>query len=168
MGILDKFKIKKSPVKKTAEKKEQSKPDKKSIPARAAVEKDEKSGAVVTPDGRLVSAPKKSDTKTKKVKPKKDDTGEAYRVLIKSLITEKGSSLGMYNQYIFEVAPFTNKIEIKKAIKKIYGVDPVKVNVMNISGKQIRYGRTEGRTKHWKKAVVTLPQGQKIDIQEGL
>lgn len=150
MGLLDKLKIKKFGDKKKKEKVE------------------EKQETVVTPDGRLVNVQKKGEAKPKKAKLKKDDTGEAYRVLVKPLITEKGSSLGMFNKYIFEVTPHTNKIEIKKAIKKVYGVDPIKVNIINILGKKVRYGRTEGRTKHWKKAVVTLPQGQKIDVQEGL
>jgi len=157
MGILDKLKVKKSAVKKPKE--EKKKPEPKEAEAKEAV---------VTPDGKLVAAPKKTETKTKKIKPKKEDTGEAYRVLIKPLISEKGSFLGQYNQYIFSVAPQANKIEVRKAIKKVYGVDPIKVNIMNISGKKVRYGRSEGRTKHWKKAIITLGSGQKIEIQEGL
>jgi len=157
MGLLDKLKRKKTTEKEPKAAKKETRPAKE-------IEKQ----AVVTPDGKLVSAPKKSATKVKKAKPKKEDTGQAYRVLIKPLITEKGSYLSGYSQYIFAVAPQTNKIEVRKAIKKVYGVDPVKVNIMNVSGKQIRYGRTEGRTKSWKKAIITLPPGQKIEIQEGL
>ena len=93
MGILDKLKIKKSADKKSVVKKEK-KPK--------AAEPEQKREAVVTPDGRLVSAPKKGEAKAKKAKPKKEDTGEAYRILMKPLITEKGSSLGAYNQYVFE------------------------------------------------------------------
>lgn len=163
MGFLDKLKIKKSGDKKKAAGQEKVKASDKK-----ADKTGEKKEAVVTPDGRLVNVPKKGEAKPKKAKPKKEDTGEAYRVLIKPLITEKASSLGMFNKYIFEVAPHTSKIEVKKAIKKVYGIAPIKVNIANVSGKKIRYGRTEGWTKHWKKAVITLPQGQKIDIQEGL
>ena len=155
MGIFDKFK-KKTPVK-TEPKKEKVK---KASPAPTK--------AVVTADGKLAAVAGKKDEKQKKVKPKKEDTAEAYRVLIKPLITEKGSYLGQNNQYIFEVAPATNKIEIRKAIRKVYGVDPIKVNVINYNGKEIRYGRSEGRTKQWKKAIITLATGQKIEIQEGL
>jgi len=168
MGLLDKLKIKRFGGKKKEERQEKIKVDKKSASAKASADKKERQETVVTPDGRLVNVQKKGEAKPKKVKPKKDDTGDAYRVLIKPLITEKGSSLGIFNKYIFEVASHTSKIEIKKAIKKVYGVDPIKVNIMNVLGKKVRYGRTEGRTKHWKKAVITLPQGQKIDIQEGL
>lgn len=168
MGLLDKLKIRRSGDKKKTATQEKVKVDKKSASAKASADKEEKQETVVTPDGRLINVQKKGEAKTKKAKTKKEDTGEAYRVLIKPLITEKGSSLGIFNKYIFEVATHTGKIEIKKAIKKVYGVDPIKVNIINILGKKVRYGRTEGRTKHWKKAVVTLPQGQKIDVQEGL
>ena len=74
----------------------------------------------------------------------------------------------MFGQYVFEVSPRANKIEIRKAIKKVYNVEPIKINVIRVAGKKIRYGRTEGRTKNWKKAVITLAPGQKIEIQEGL
>ena len=159
MGILDKFKKRKKPVSEEKIKKEKKKEKKE--------EKEVKYEQVVTPDGQLVSRAKKVG-KEKKVKPKKEDTKDAYKVLIRPLITEKVSSLGVYNQYAFEVAKNTNKIEVRKAIKAVYGVDPIKVNTMNIQGKNVRYGRTEGRTKNWKKAIITLPPGAKINIQEGL
>lgn len=162
MGILDKFKKKKEvkkdiDVKKTATK-----------PATVDAPKEPETESVLTPDGKLVKVAKKDSKKTKKVKVKKENTGNAYKVIMKPLITEKGSYLGANNQYLFEVAPKTNKVEIKKAIFKVYGVTPNKINIMNVLGKKIRYGRTEGKTKHWKKAIITLPEGQKIDIQEGL
>jgi len=159
MGIFDRFKK----IKKTEGKKAPKKPIAK---AEKDLEEDKKQ-AVVTPDGRLVSIAKK-EAKVKKIKPKKQDTGLAYRILIKPRITEKGSSLGIYNQYVFEVDKHANKIEIRKAIRKVYGIDPIKVNIINMSGKKVRYGRTEGRTKNWKKAIVTLASGQKIEMQEGL
>jgi len=160
MGIFDRFKK----VKKE-EKKALKKPI---VKAEKKIEKEEaKREKIVTPDGKLMTVPKK-EMKAKKEKPKKEDTGDAYRVLIRPLITEKASSLGIYNQYVFSVAKHTNKIEVRKAIKKVYGVDPIKVNIINNQGRKVRYGRTEGRTKDWKKAVITLPAGQKIEIQEGL
>lgn len=164
MGILDRFKKKKEPEKEEVEKKPKIKLKKKE----KKKEKEEvKKQTVLTPDGRLASVPKK-ETRAKKVKPQKEDTGQAYRILKRPLITEKASSLGIYRQYVFAVAPSANKIEVRKAIRKVYGVDPIKVNLMNISGKNVRYGKTEGRTKDWKKAIVTLPPGQKIEIQEGV
>ncbi|MDP2684096.1 MAG: 50S ribosomal protein L23 [bacterium] len=163
MGFLDKFTKKKKTDKKDDEPKKTVKK-----PAQVDVPKEEETESVLSPDGKLVNVAKKDTKKTKKVKVKKENTGNAYKVIMKPLITEKGSYLGVNNQYLFEVAPKTNKVEIKKAIFKVYGVTPSKINIMNVAGKKIRYGRTEGKTKHWKKAIVTLPQGQKIDIQEGL
>jgi large subunit ribosomal protein L23 len=98
----------------------------------------------------------------------KKDTGEAYRVLIKPLITEKVSFLGQYNQYVFEVSPNANKIQIAKAIENVYGVRPKSVNVLPIKGKEVRYGRTVGKTKERKKAVITLRPGEKIEVYEGV
>jgi len=162
MGILDKFTKKKSDDKEKDKKKVSSKP------AKIDMSKEEGTESVLTPDGKLVNVAKKDTKKPKKSKGKKENTGNAYKVIMKPLITEKGSYLGANNQYLFEVASKTNKVEIKKAIFKVYGVTPLKINIMNVAGKKIRYGRTEGKTKNWKKAIITLPQGQKIDIQEGL
>jgi len=66
------------------------------------------------------------------------------------------------------VAPKTNKIEVAKAVKEIYGVKPVRVNMIKMAGKQARYGRISGRRKDWKKAIITLPSGQTIKIYEGV
>ncbi|MFH1207379.1 MAG: 50S ribosomal protein L23 [Patescibacteria group bacterium] len=163
MGIFDAFKSKKGTVK-------GGPAEKVKAPVKVADEKKapEKVKTVVTPDGKLAAVPDKSEMKVKKAKITKEDTGNAYRVLIKPLVTEKGSLLGMDNQYVFQVAPGTNRVEVRKAIRKLYGTDPIKVNIINVRGKGIRYGRSTGRTKAWKKAIITLAAGQKIEIQEGL
>lgn len=110
----------------------------------------------------------KSLSKEKIKKVKKEDTGEAYRLLLKPLLTEKATNLGKYGQYVFAVASDANKIEIKKAIYDLYGVEAVKVNVVNQRGKAVQYGRSKGRTKSWKKAIITLKPGEKIEIYEGV
>jgi large subunit ribosomal protein L23 len=92
----------------------------------------------------------------------------AYRVLLRPLVTEKGSHLGVINKYLFEVDYNTNKIEVAKAIESVYGVKPTKVNIIKLAGKVMRRGRTEGRRKNWKKAIVTLPAGKTIQIYEGI
>ncbi|MDD4900501.1 MAG: 50S ribosomal protein L23 [Patescibacteria group bacterium] len=94
--------------------------------------------------------------------------GNAYRILAKPLVTEKVSNLGVLNKYVFAVALDANKIEIAKAVKEIYGIKPIGVNVINKIGKKARYGRTSGKRKDWKKAIVTLPEGQTIKIYEGV
>jgi large subunit ribosomal protein L23 len=94
--------------------------------------------------------------------------GDGYKILIKPLITEKVSTLGVLNKYVFAVARGANKIEVAKAVKEIYGIKPVGVNIINELGKKARYGRVSGKRKNWKKAIVTLPAGQTIKIYEGV
>lgn len=107
----------------------------------------------------------KSGSKKEKVERK---FGDAHRILIKPLITEKASVGGALNKYFFAVATTTNKIEIAKAVNEVYGVKPVNVNIINVSGKKVRYGRRLGQRKDWKKAVITLPAGKTINIYEGV
>ncbi|MFH1225862.1 MAG: 50S ribosomal protein L23 [bacterium] len=90
----------------------------------------------------------------------------AHEVLIRPLITEKASGLAVINQYVFSVAPQANKIEIKKAIEELYGVSPIAVNIIKMRGKNVRSGRTQGQTKNWKKAIVTLKKGESIKVYE--
>ncbi len=89
-------------------------------------------------------------------------------ILSKPLITEKASYLQSVGQYVFEVHPKANKIEIKKAVAAIYRVQPVSVNIIKSNGKYVRYGRHVGQTKSIKKAVITLKEGDKIEIYEGV
>lgn len=98
----------------------------------------------------------------------KGKSSAAPRILIKPLVTEKAADLSSFSQYVFAVDSKANKIEVKKAIRAIYNVEPVKVNIVSVSGKKVRYGRLSGKTKNWKKAVVTLKPGDKIEIYEGV
>ncbi len=82
--------------------------------------------------------------------------------LVRPIITEKATEQQAQNRYIFEVDLKANKIMIKKAIKDLYRVNPLKVNIVRISGKNVRYGKSKGRTKNRKKAVVFLKPGDKI------
>lgn len=80
--------------------------------------------------------------------------------------TEKASVQGdSLNKYVFEVAPHANKIEIRKAVEQLFGKKVVSVNTSNHAGKE-RRRRTaaSGRTAHWKKAVVTLGAGEKLEF----
>jgi large subunit ribosomal protein L23 len=163
MSLLNAFK------KKDDKEKPSDKKDKVVVKKEEKKKTEVKKEAVMTADGKLVATTKKSEEpKAKKSKAKKEETGDAYRVLMHPLVTEKGSFLSVTNQYVFAVAPETNKVEVRKAIRKVYGVDPIKVNIMNVAGKKVKYGKTQGRTKSWKKAIITLAAGQKIEIQEGL
>jgi len=88
----------------------------------------------------------------------------SYDVIKQPHISEKASYLAEKNQYIFEVLPNYNKQEVKKAVEGIYNVDVLSVNVIKIPAKKRRLGRTEGFRKAYKKAVVTIKEGQKIEI----
>ena len=149
-------------------KKEKEEEDKKAAPAAAA------KPAAVKVDAKPASADK-SD-KIKKAEPaSKKETGiaaerkgrEVFGVLLRPIITEQSSALNALNQYAFAVDKKANKIMIAEAVASRYGIKPVSVNVSNYFGKVVRYGRHFGRTKSWKKAVITLPEGKSINIYEG-
>ncbi len=88
----------------------------------------------------------------------------AGRVIEHPYITEKTSALAAKNTYVFKVARATTKNEIIKAIQRMFKVTVMKVNVMNMPGKKVRVGRREGRVPGFKKAMVTIKEGEKIDI----
>jgi len=88
----------------------------------------------------------------------------AYRVLKEPHLTEKASILNENKQYVFKVFPKANKIEVKKAIEKIYGVDVESVNILRVPRKRRRLGRITGWRKGYKKAIVKIKKGQTIEI----
>lgn len=89
---------------------------------------------------------------------------DPYSVVKSMLRTEKGSSLNRLNKYMFWVDKHANKIEIKKAVEEIYKVGVVDVNTVAMRGKIKRVRYQQGKTPDWKKAVVTLKSGSKIEI----
>ncbi len=90
---------------------------------------------------------------------------EARQLIISPVITEKGTVLQeKNNQYLFRVHPRANKIQIRSAIKKIFSVNVIEVRTITVHGKMRRIGRAEGRKPSWKKAIVTLQDGQTIDL----
>ena len=94
---------------------------------------------------------------------------EDYQIIRRPLITEKSTiQKEMNNQLAFEVDRRANKIEIKNAVERIFKVQVDEVRTQNYQGKSKRLGRTVGRRRHWKKAVVTLKPGQKIEFFEGV
>ena len=94
---------------------------------------------------------------------------DPYSVLRRPLITEKSNLMKEeLNQIAFEVDRRANKIEIKEAVKKLFNVNVIKVRTFTMLGKRKRVGRTEGRTSSWKKAIVTLKEGERIEFFEGV
>lgn len=113
-------------------------------------------------------AEKKTEVKVEKKGVIKGGTDQAYKILVKPLITEKATELGALNKYVFEINPKMNKVEVKKAIRSIYNVDPIAVNIANFAGKKVRFGKVKGRRRAWKKAIITLRKGDKIEVYEGV
>jgi large subunit ribosomal protein L23 len=91
-----------------------------------------------------------------------------YEVLRRPIITEKNSMLSAQSKYTFEVSLDANKPLIKEAVEKAFKVKVTSVNVICVPGKMRRAGRRRGMTPEWKKAVVTLEPGQKIELFEGV
>lgn len=95
----------------------------------------------------------------------------ARDLIIRPIISEKSHSLSEENKYTFEVAVESNKHQISDAIEEIFNVDVVRVNTMKVKGKPKKLGRkqlSQGYTSTWKKAVITLKPGQKIEIFGGV
>jgi large subunit ribosomal protein L23 len=103
------------------------------------------------------------EVKPPKVK-KKIKVGQAYRIIKIPHVTEKASYLVRKNQYVFKVWPRANKTEIKKAIEDVFGVEVKGVRIVNIPKKKRRLGRIEGFRKGYKKAIVKIKEGQKIEV----
>jgi large subunit ribosomal protein L23 len=92
-----------------------------------------------------------------------------YEVLQGPLLTEKGTLLKEKdNKVLFKVSKNANKIEIKNAVESIFKVKVDGVTTMNCKGKKKRMGKYEGRRSDWKKAIVTLKEGEKLDFIEGV
>ena len=91
---------------------------------------------------------------------------EPYDLVQTVQLTEKASLLSeKQNKYVFRVSPRANKIQIKQAIERLFNKKVVSVNTCNYAGKKKRERRADfGRKSHWKKAIVTLKEGEKIDL----
>jgi large subunit ribosomal protein L23 len=91
-----------------------------------------------------------------------------YEVLRRPLITEKSTALQAKNKYVFEIADRANKLMIRQAVEKAFKVTVTGVNVVTMRGKTRRVGRRLFQTEPWKKAIVTLKPGDKIEFFEGV
>ena len=91
-----------------------------------------------------------------------------HDVIVRPVVTEKSTGLYEQGKYVFVVATDANKIEIKQAIETLFNVKVKDVRTMQYRGKERRVGRHVGRRASWKKAVVTLRDGDTIEIFEGV
>lgn len=90
-----------------------------------------------------------------------------YNIIKKPCLTEKGMTLQeMNNQVVFKVDPAANKLEIKQAVETVFNVKVSDVRTCNVVGKKKRMGKHSGQRASWKKAIVNLAEGSKIDFLE--
>ena len=108
--------------------------------------------------------PKQAKAETALPKKKRIVAGKFHKILKAPQVTEKATDLTKENQYAFKVFPDSNKPEIRRAISDLYGVDVLDVKIMKVPAKRRRMGRISGWRKGYKKAVVRLKGGQKIEV----
>ncbi len=110
-------------------------------------------------------APKKAEAAPTQVKTSgKSAKAFSYTAIKEPHISEKSSNLSADNKYTFKVSSNTNKLEIKKSVEGLYNVSVLNVNIIKSPVKKRRLGRTEGYKKAFTKAVVTIKEGQKIEL----
>lgn len=150
MSFLDKFKKNKKEALK--------KPWKEKKPEKKIAKRPEKK--------EVEKKPEKKEVKIEepKIKIKKITRGEERWILKAPHVTEKATDLVAKNKYVFKVYPKANKIEIKKAIEDLYGVDVLTVRTIIIPARKRRLGKNEGWQKGYKKAIIKIKEGQKIEI----
>jgi large subunit ribosomal protein L23 len=91
-----------------------------------------------------------------------------YQVVLRPLITEKATMMTGERKYAFEVDRRANKPQIRHAVETAFNVHVLRVNTMSVRGKTRRVGRRVTQTRSWKKAIVTLAEGDSIEIFEGI
>ena len=98
----------------------------------------------------------------------KISTERMYEVVRAPVVTEKSTVITEFNQITFRVANDATKPEIKAAVEKLFDVKVLKVNTLNVKGKTKRFRGIKGRRSDEKKAIVTLAEGQHIDVSTGI
>jgi len=94
---------------------------------------------------------------------------DPYSIIERPIVSEKSMNAARAGQYTFKVRKDANKIEIREAVERAFKVKVVRVNTLIVKGETRRWGRRPaGKTPDWKKAIVTLAPGQKIDLFEGV
>jgi len=94
--------------------------------------------------------------------------GNSYHVILKPLVSEKSTVLESAHKYVFLISRSATKDQVKKAIKELYGINALQVNIAHIQGKNTRFGRTLGKRSDYKKAIITLPKDSAIKIHEAV
>jgi large subunit ribosomal protein L23 len=90
------------------------------------------------------------------------------QIIVRPVVTERSTALGEQDAFTFIVAEDANKIEIRRAVEELFDVKVQSVNTMRYRGKLRRVGRSSGRRASFKKAIVKLVEGERIDVYEGI
>lgn len=106
---------------------------------------------------------KKEDSSNDAGNAVKASTVKVPAILVQPRISEKSGHLASLNKYVFKVKLSANKVEVKKAVENAYKVKVLQVNIVRNQGKKRNFGRMAGRTSAFKKAIVTLKSGEKIE-----
>ncbi|MDP3995119.1 MAG: 50S ribosomal protein L23 [bacterium] len=91
-----------------------------------------------------------------------------FGIIIKPHVSEKTARFGAYDTYAFVVSSRANKVEIKKAFKKMYGVEPVAIQVANMASRSVQFRRVPGSQSAWRKAYIRVPKGSSVAVYEGV
>jgi len=116
------------------------------------------------PVKKPIPKPKEKVEVVKRPPVKKKDLREVYKILKEPHISEKATVLTDQNKYVFKIMPRANKVETKKAVENLYGVRVKDVNIINVHRKRRVLRGIEGFKTGYKKAIVTLEEGEKIEI----
>lgn len=111
---------------------------------------------------------KKTDTSKTDVIRKTTPGGASSLLLVAPRVSEKAATLAGKGTYVFNVPVSANKVEIKKAVESLYAVSVTSVRTSRGIGKRMVRGRIAGQRNRWKKALITLKSGQKIELHEGV
>lgn len=129
------------------------------------MEKGRSTDSVSKSEVSAASAEPKSQVK-RSASPDIKDTRDAFKVLVRPLVSEKMARKTESRQYGFIVMKTATKQEIRKAVESVYGVHVVSVNTSVVPGKSVRFSGIQGRRSAWKKAYVTVKSGEKIELFE--
>lgn len=121
---------------------------------------DKKPAAKKTTDKKPASKPSAGSNKKFRT--------ETVKVILSPVISEKAAHLADMNQYVFRVESSSNRVQVRQAFVDLYGVQPSRINIVNVPGKSVRFGRRTGRRSGWKKAIITVPKGSSIQVYEGV
>ena len=104
-----------------------------------------------------------------KAKKNREISKKAFSIIIGPIVSEKSAGLASKNNVVvLKVRKSANRIAVRNAIRELYKVTPVRVNMISVRGKNVRFGRFQGKQSDFKKALVYLPKGTSIDIFEGV